>query len=91
MVRTVTFTRDEDLYSKTYASLEQSVRHQLDLLLQPDKRDIDNQTNEIIPAILMRLRSDPGRVSLDSGQQELNKLKTIRRIRITSRFIYRCV
>ena len=82
MVRTVTFTRDEDLYSKTYARLKQSVKDQLDLLLQPDKRDADNQTNEIIPAILMRLRSDPGRVSLDSGLQELNKLKMIRRIEL---------
>ena len=59
MVRTVTFTRDEDLYSKTYAQLKQAVRDQLDFLLQPDIRDVAAQNNEIIPAILMRLRSDP--------------------------------
>ena len=84
MVRTVTFTRDEDLYSKTYAQLKQAVRDQLDFLLQPDIRDVAAQNNEIIPAILMRLRSDPGPVSLDSGKKELNKLKMIRRVQLPS-------
>jgi TnpA family transposase len=84
IVRTVTFTRDEDLYSKTYARLDQDVRNQLDILLQPDKSNIDTQNNEVIPAILMRLRSDTGRVSLLSARQELNKLKTIRGIKLPS-------
>ena len=84
MVRTVTFTRDEDLYSKTYAQLKQAVRDQLDFLLQPDLRDVAAQNNEIIPAILMRLRSDPGPASLDSGQKELYKLKMIRRVQLPS-------
>ncbi len=84
MIRTVTFTRDEDLYSNTYNRLEQSVRDQLDFLLQPDKRDADNQNNEMIPAILMRLRNDPGRVSLNSAQDELKKLMLIRRVKLPS-------
>ncbi len=74
IVRNVIFTHDENLYSKTYSRLGQTVRNKLDNLLQPDLENTDGRSDEKIPAILLRLRSDPGRVSLASAQDELNKL-----------------
>ena len=84
IVRTVVFTRDEDLYSKTYAQLDQAVKGQLDFLLQSDRKNNDTQKEDLLPAILMRLRSGAGRVSLDSAHEELKKLMMIREIQLSS-------
>ena len=84
IVRNVIFTYDENLYSQTQNRLEQAVKNQLENLLQPDLANNDGRSDEKIPAILLRLRSGPGRVSLLSAQEELSKLKTIRGIELPS-------
>ena len=82
IVRNVIFTYDENLYSKTYDRLEQSVKNRLENLLRPDLENNDGRSDKKIPAILLRLRSGPGQASLKSSQEELSKLKTIRGIEL---------
>ena len=82
IVRNVVFTYDENLYSKTYNHLGQAVKDRLEDLLKPDFENNDGRSDEKIPAILLRLRSGPGRASLKSSQEELSKLKTIRGIEL---------
>jgi len=52
------------------------------MLLRPDGKETGNRNDEQLPARLLRLRSGPGRVSLVSAQEELNKLKMIRGIEL---------
>ena len=64
--------------------MEQAVKDQLDFLLQPDRKNNDTQKEELLPAVLMRLRSGAGRVSLDSAHEELKKLMMIRGVQLPS-------
>ena len=73
---------EERFYSDIYQQLSSMMRKRLDELLMPDTVDADSgvveKTSDSAPAVLLRLRSNPGRPSLASMQEELQKLEIIR-------------
>jgi len=75
----------EDRFAATiYARLLPEVRSRLDALLHPAPRRSDDGADEPSPAgaraFLNFLRGDPGRASLDSVMQELERLQAIREV-----------
>jgi TnpA family transposase len=86
IVRAALNAHDELFHAIIYDRLSPETRKQLDNLLGPDKIDGDDmdQTDagEKIPAILLRLRSSPGRPSLASIQDELANLELLRQINL---------
>jgi len=75
-------THDEIFFTKILEYLVPKTRERLEVLLRPAESDtsISDSSVQPAPALLLRLRSDPGRPSLASVQNELAKLKLIREI-----------
>lgn len=102
IARTALRAHEDRFHADVHARLSPAAREQLDALLRPEKsgNDADAQDDEpsSAPAVLLKLRSSPGRPSLASMQEELAKLELIRRIelpinlfdRISQRDLERC-
>jgi hypothetical protein len=75
---------EERFHADIYGRLSPTIRERLDELLQPDKGNSDGASPDdapgSAPAVLLKLRGNPGRPSLASMQDELAKLDLIRRI-----------
>jgi len=84
IVRTAIHAHDERLCARILDRLPPLTRVRLDALLQPasgeQNSSHDNELLATAPAILLQVRSDPGRPSLASVQAELTKLELIRRV-----------
>jgi len=80
IIRTAISVHDERFCAGIFGSLSKEAQLQLDALLKPADRDCDPLDADKTPAILLWLRSDPGRPSLAGVQDELSKLKRIRSI-----------
>ena len=93
IARTALRAYEEQFTATVYGRLLPATREQLDGLLRPDEDNSDEDSNDgcvpqsyaddpvkNAPAILLKLRSSPGRPSLASMQEELAKLDLIRRI-----------
>ncbi|MBV6388749.1 MAG: Tn3 family transposase ISNpu13 [Nitrosomonas europaea] len=79
---------EERFCAEIFAKLSETTRAKLDSLLKPENlsngSDITEsdsiQTSNFAPAVLLKLCSNPGRPSLASMQEELDKLTLIRQI-----------
>ena len=79
---------EECLYDRIFSSLPEETRGKLDALLQAESTIYEDDQNAIesvqiaafSPATLLKLRANPGRPSLASMQEELDKLILIRHI-----------
>jgi hypothetical protein len=73
-------------HADIYGRLSPAIRERLDKLLRPAEGDSDSSSPDDIPgsapAVLLKLRDNPGRPSVASMQEELAKLDLIRRIEI---------
>jgi hypothetical protein len=83
IARTALRTHEERFH---YGRLSPAIRERLDKLLRPAEGDSDSSSPDDIPgsapAVLLKLRDNPGRPSVASMQEELAKLDLIRRIEI---------
>jgi TnpA family transposase len=84
IVRTAISVYDERFCSGIFEDLNTANQLQLDALLKPADREGEPIDADKSPAILLWLRSDPGRPSLASVQDELSKLNLIRSITLPS-------
>jgi TnpA family transposase len=84
IVRAALYAHDERVYADILARLPLLARSRLDDLLRPADGTPDTAAPESLvgtaPAVLLRLRRDPGRPSLASVLDELDKLTLIRAI-----------
>jgi TnpA family transposase len=84
IVRAAPHAHEERFHAEIYGRLAPASRERLDELLCPDRAgDEPSAPDEVqggAPAILLKLRGNPGRPSLASLQDELAKLEWIRRI-----------
>jgi len=76
---------EERFCAEIFAKLSETTRAKLDSLLKPssdsDITESDSiQKSNFVPAVLLKLCSNPGRPSLASMQEELDKLTLIRQI-----------
>ena len=87
IVRAAIHAHDERLQAETARRLGPDTRLRLEVLLRPAKAE-DASDGEAgvgrAPALLLRLRGNPGRPSLAAIQDELAKLKLIREIGLPS-------
>jgi TnpA family transposase len=85
-VRAALHAHDERFYARILHRLAPATRTRLEALLRPaDGKEGGSATDELSgtrPALLLRLRGDPGRPSLANVQDELVKLELIRRIEL---------
>jgi TnpA family transposase len=85
-VRAAIHAHDERFYTGILNRLVPATRSRLDALLHPAGNESDDSASDqslgTAPALLLRLRSDPGRPSLASIQDELAKLELIRGIEL---------
>ena len=84
IVRTAIHTHEQRLYSRIRGRLTREIRSRLESLLQPESGvgsgpDGDGDPGTA-PALLLRLRGDPGRPSLAGVQAELARLELVRGI-----------
>jgi len=89
-------------HADIYGRLSPAIRERLDKLLRPAEGDSDSSSPDDMPgsapAVLLKLRDNPGRPSVASMQEELAKLNLIRRIEIPAdlfdrtlpRYLERC-
>jgi hypothetical protein len=86
IVRAAIHAHDERFYAGTLAGLTPETRDKLEALLHPARNGSDAAVSEKsaqpAPALLLRLRSDPGKPSLAGVQAELAKLELIRKIEL---------
>ncbi len=84
IVRAALRAHEERFHADVYGRLSPVVRERLDELLGPAEGEGDRSVAEDIhgsaPAVLLKLRGNPGRPSLASMQEELAKLGLIRRM-----------
>ena len=102
IVRTALRTHDERFHANIYGRLSPAIRERLDKLLRPAEGDSDGSSPDDMPggapAVLLKLRDNPGRPSVASMQEELAKLDLIRQIELpadlfdhtSSRYLERC-
>jgi len=87
IVRAAIHAHDEWLQTEIAQRLAPETRQRLDALLRPAKAEgADGAETDVgaAPALLLRLRGNPGRPSLAAIQDELAKLKLIREIDLPS-------
>lgn len=87
IVRAAIHAHDERLQVEIAQRLGSETRQRLEALLRPDKAEAANDGGAGVgtaPALLLRLRGNPGRPSLAAIQDELAKLKLIREIGLPS-------
>ena len=86
IARTALHAHEERFHSEIYGRLLPASRERLEELLRPDKAGGEPSAPDDIPAsapaLLLKLRGNPGRPSLASLQDELAKLELIRRIEL---------
>ncbi len=85
--RAAIHAHDERLQVEIAQRLGSETRQRLEALLRPDKAEAANDGGAGVgtaPALLLRLRGNPGRPSLAAIQDELAKLKLIREIGLPS-------
>lgn len=79
-------TYEERFCAEIFAKLSDTTRAKLDSLLKPNDSNITEydsiHTFNFAPAMLLKLCSNPGRPSLASMQEELDKLTLIRQIEL---------
>jgi TnpA family transposase len=83
IVRGAIHAHDERFYADIMQRLALETRTRLEALLRPAKAgadEVDGRPPGMVPAVILRLRGNPGRPSLASIQDELAKLKLIREI-----------
>ena len=84
IVRTALRTHEERFHADIYGRLSPAIRERLDKLLRPAEGDSVSSSPDHMPgsapAVLLKLRDNPGRPSVASMQEELAKLDLIRRI-----------
>jgi TnpA family transposase len=78
IVRAALHAHDERLYAAILERLAPATRSRLDALLRPTDGKPDDSSSG--PAVLLRLRRDPGRPSLASVLDEMSKLTLVREI-----------
>jgi len=88
IARAALHAHEERFHTAIYRWLSPTSRERLDELLCPDKTDseppVSDDPSSSAPALLLKLRGNPGRPSLASMQDELLKLELIRRIGLPS-------
>ena len=93
IVRAAIHAHDERFCAGILSRLTPATRERLEALLRPAANESGNppsdQSPATAPALLLRLRSDPGRPSLAGVQDELAKLELVRRDRSASRSVRR--
>ena len=86
IVRAAIQAYEERFCANIYSRLTPATRARLNALLQPAGSNNENpevkEISGMAPAMLLQLRTDPGRPSLSSVQKELAKLELIRRIEL---------
>jgi Domain of unknown function (DUF4158) len=86
IVRAAIHAHDERFCASILGRLGSATRARLDALLRPTGTEQESAEVEeapgMVPAILLRLRSDPGRPSLANVQEELVKLELIRQLEL---------
>jgi TnpA family transposase len=86
IVRAAIHSHDGRFCANTMGRLPLGTRARLEALLRPAENGSDssvsNQSAQPAPALLLRLRSDPGKPSLAGVQDELAKLELIRKIEL---------
>lgn len=84
IIRAAIHAHDERIYAGILARLAPATRSRLEALLRPDGGEPEDSTpapsSGTAPAVLLRLRRDPGRPSLASLVEEITKLTLIRGI-----------
>ncbi len=85
IARSALRAHEERFHTSVYERLPPATRERLDALLRPEKADTDadgdqDAATDHTPAVLLKLRDDPGRPSLASLQDALAKLELIRGI-----------
>jgi TnpA family transposase len=84
IARTVLRAHEERFHAAVYERLSSATRERLEALLRPDKAGGDGSAQDDVadsaPALILKLRGSPGRPSLASMQDELEKLELIRQI-----------
>ena len=87
LARTALRAHEDRFHSSVFERLSSIARERLDALLRPEKAgnedsgaDVQDETVGSTPAVLLKLRGSPGRPSLASMQDELEKLELIRGI-----------
>ncbi len=86
IVRAAIYAHDGRFCTDTLGRLAAGTRERLDALLRPAGNEADNPvpdpSAQPAPALLLRLRSDPGRPGLAGIQDELAKLDLVRQIEL---------
>jgi TnpA family transposase len=102
IARTALRTHEERFHADIYGRLSPAIRERLDKLLRPAEGASDSSSPDDMPgsapAVLLKLRDNPGRPSVASMQEELAKLDLIRRIELPAdlfdrtlpRYLERC-
>ena len=84
IARTALRAHEERFHAAVYERLSSATRERLEALLRPDKAGGDGSAQDDVadsaPALILKLRGSPGRPSLASMQDELEKLELIRQI-----------
>ena len=84
IVRAAIHAHDAHFFAGIMGRLGSGARDRLEALLRPAKTEPDSptptQSAQPAPALILRLRSDPGKPSLAGVQEELAKLELIREI-----------
>ena len=84
IARTVLRAHEERFHAAVYERLSSATRERLEALLRPDKAGGDGSAQDDVadsaPALILKLRGSPGRPSLASMQDELEKMELIRQI-----------
>ena len=93
IVRAAIRAHDERFYAGIIGRLAPATRERLEALLRPagneSERSASDQSPATAPALLLRLRGDPGKPSLAGVQDELAKLELVRRDRTARRSVRR--
>ena len=89
IVRTAMRAHEDRFHANVYERLSTTTRERLDALLLPEKINgpddtIQDGTPDSAPATLLKLHGSPGRPSLASMQEQLDKLELIRQINLPS-------
>jgi TnpA family transposase len=86
IVRAAIHTHDGHFYATSQGRLALETRKRLEALLQAAENDLDSPVSDPPsqpePALLVRLRSDPGRPGVAGVRDELAKLELIRQIEL---------